>query len=276
MRRICEQLIDAFPSPRRCEFVREFAIPFPTYVFLDLMDLPRERAADFLAWEETLMRGADFAARAAAARAIYTYLESHLDRQRRAPSNALNRAIVEATFRDRPLTHLERMGMYFVLYVGGLDTVYSTLGWAMREIARDPTLQERLRAHPEEISDAVEEFLRAFSVVVTHRQVRRDLHFHGVELRAGDEIHLPLALAGRDPEVFPDPHRIDPGRRPRHLAFGTGVHTCLGRHLARRELRIVLETFLERFPVIRLAPGETYRFHTGRTFGIDSLPLVLG
>jgi cytochrome P450 len=250
-------------------------VPFPTFVFLDVMDMPRDKASDFLAWEEQMMRSPDPMDRVGAARAIYQYLEAHMERQTGHPTNDLNRAITSATHGDRPLTHVEKMGMYYVLYVGGLDTVYSTLGWMMRHLATHPDLQERLRDNPDLIPQAVEEFARAFSVVNTHRQVRKDAVFHGVQLKAGEEINMPLALADRDPAAFPNPHVIDIDRKPRHIAFGTGVHNCLGVHLAKRELRLVLEEFLAAFRNIRIKDGETYRYHTGRTFGVDYLPLTL-
>lgn len=271
----CHALIDRFADRGQCDFIADFAVPFPTHIFLDLMAMPHQRAADFLKWEEDLMRGADLAVRVAAARAIYAYLCAHKEREAAQPSNALNQAITQGTFEGRPLTHHEVMGMYYVLYVGGLDTVYSTLGWIMRHLATHPELQHRLRTEPELIGPAVEEFARAFAVVVTHRQIARDCEFHGARLKAGEEIHLPLALANRDPALFADPHRIDIGRKPRHLGFGTGVHSCLGVHLAKRELTTVVASFLERFAAIRIRPGETCRHHTGRTFGIDFLPLEL-
>lgn len=274
VRRTCSELISRFEDSGGCEFIHDFAIPFPTYVFLDVMDMPRDKAGDFLEWEDKLMRASDPAERAGAARAIYLYLEEHMARQMENPTNDLNRAITTAMFHDRPLTHIEKMGMYYVLYVGGLDTVYSTLGWIMRHIATHPGLQERLRDNPQDIPAAVEEFSRAFSVVVTHRQLRGDYTFHGIAMKEGEEINLPIALADRDPAVFENPHEIDIDRKPRHINFGTGVHSCLGIHLAKREMRTVIEEFLTRFRNIRIREGETYRYHTGRTFGIDYLPLV--
>lgn len=273
VRRTCTILLDKFAERGSCDFIADFAIPFPTYVFLDLMALPRDRAPTFLKWEEDLMRGQVPADRVAAARAIFEYLCAHKDRQMRDPSNPLNRAIVEGHFKDRPLEHLEMMGMYYVLWVGGLDTVYSTLGWVMHHLATHPDLQARLSADIELVPHAVEEFTRAFSVVVTHRQVARDIEFRGVRMQAGEEVHLPLMLANRDPDRFADPHRIDIDRKPRHLAFGTGAHNCLGVHLAKRELRIVIEEFLRRCGNLRLAEDGPPQFHTGRTFGIDHLLL---
>ena len=274
VRQVCQELIATFDRKGGCEFIEDFAVPFPSYVFLDLMGMPRSMAGKFLEWENLLMRGPDLTSRVAAARAIFEYLENFLAEQRRRPCNDLIKAIVTAEFEGRPFTHLETMGMLYVLYVGGLDTVYSTLGWTMRHLACHPELQNRLRDNPELISAAVEEFCRAFSVVVTHRAVAEDFEFHGVPMRKGEEVNLPLSLANRDPNMFPDPHVVDVDRKPRHLAFGTGTHICLGIHLAKREIRIVIEEFLKRFRNIRMRNGESYRYHTGRTFGVDYLPVV--
>jgi cytochrome P450 len=237
------------------------------------MDLPRDKAGEFIEWEDRLMRSPDRMDRVAAAREIYQYLCGHKDRQQESPSNEVNRAITQGSFEGRPLDHYEMMGMYYVLWAGGLDTVYSTLGWIMRHLATHPELQDQLRADPELLGPAVEEFARAFSVVVTHRTVAQDYEFRGAPLRKGDAINLPISLANRDPSVFPDPHTVDIGRNPRHINFGTGAHTCLGVHLAKRELRTVVEEFLRRFKNIRIGEGGTYRHHTGRTFGMDYLPL---
>lgn len=268
----CVELIGKFTGSG-CEFIHDFAVPFPSHVFLDLMHMPRTMLGDFIAWEDRLMRAPDPMDRVAAARAIYAYLKQHKERELAHPDSDLLRAMTSGEVDGRPIEHLESMGMFYVLYVGGLDTVYSTLGWTLRHLATHPDLQERLRAQPELIPDAVEEFCRAFSVVVTHRQVARDCTFAGAAMKAGDEVHLPLMLANRDPALFADPDAVDITRKARHIAFGTGTHNCLGIHLAKRELRIVLEEFLSRFRNIRMPAGETYRYHTGRTFGIDYLPL---
>lgn len=274
VRNSASELIDGFAGQEGCEFVSQFAIPYPSYVFLDLLDMPREMLGQFIDWEDGIMRSPDMMDRVKAARAVYAYLKAHREKQIESPGNPLLDAMVHGEVDGRELTYLESMGMFYVLYVGGLDTVYSTLGWILRHLATHPDLQERLRTDPELIGPAVEEFARAFSVVVTHRNLARDHVFHGVQMKAADEIHLPLMLADRDPGIFADPHTIDIDRKPRHIAFGTGTHNCLGIHLAKRELRIVIELFLERFRNIRIKPGEDYRYHTGRTFGVEYLPLV--
>jgi cytochrome P450 len=274
VRETCNFLISAFEDEGGCEFVNQFAVKFPTYVFLDLMALPRDKAELFMHWEDQSMRAPNVEDRMKATRDTYAYLCQHKDAQKANPTNDLNRAITQGRFGDREMNHYEMMGMYFVLWAGGLDTVYSTLGWIMRHLATHPELQDELRDNPELLDGAIEEFCRAFSVVCTHRSVAQDYEFHGAPLRKGEPIFIPISLANRDPSVFPDPHKIDIHRKSRHITFGTGTHSCLGIHLAKRELRMVVEEFLKRFRNIRIKQGETPRYHTGRTFGMDYLPLV--
>jgi cytochrome P450 len=274
VRQICRELIAKFRDRGECEFVDEFAVPFPSYVFLDLMGMPRDRLDDFIGWQDDLMRAADPMVRVAAARSIYAYLKEHMKAQQANPTNDFLRGMVSGEVDGRPLDFYELMGMFYVLYVGGLDTVYSTIGWIMQHLATHPDLQQRLREHPELLPQAIEEYSRAYSVVVTHRSVREDFVFHGVAMKKGQEVNLPIMLANRDPAVFANPHEIDIDRKPRHIAFGTGTHNCLGIHLAKREMRIVVEEFLATFASIAIKPGDTPRYHTGRTFGFDYLPLV--
>jgi cytochrome P450 len=275
VRQCCRELIARFKDRGECEFVNHFAVPFPSYIFLDLMDMPRDRLEDFIGWQDQLMRAPDPMARVAAARAIYAYLKEHMAAQQANPTNDLLRGMVSAEIDGRPIDYYELMGMFYVLYVGGLDTVYSTIGWIIHHIATNPDLQARLRADLSVVPQAIEEYCRAFSVVVTHRQVANDFVFHGVPMKKGDEVNLPIMLANRDPAVHENPHVIDIDRKPRHIAFGTGTHNCVGIHLAKRELRIVVEEFLTTFDDIRLKRDETPRYHTGRTFGFDHLPLAL-
>ena len=274
IRRNCRELIAKFKDKGGCEFIEDFAIPFPSYVFLDLMAMPREMLGQFIAWQHELMRAPDPMDRVKAAREIYAYLKQHMEAQKANPANDFLRAMVTAEVEGRPIDYYEVMGMFYVLYVGGLDTVYSTLGWIFRHLAKHPELQERLRAQPELLPQAIEEFSRAFSVVVTHRQIKSDYVFHGVQMKQGEEIMMPIMLADRDPAVFANPHEVDIDRKSRHINFATGAHTCLGMHLAKLELRIVLEEFLGAIGDFRIKPGEAYQYHSVGTFGVDYLPLA--
>jgi len=274
VRRACDELIDSFADRDGCEFASEFAEKFPSHIFLDLMGMPREKLADFLVWERGMLRPEKPQDAVEAMRAIADYLVEFIAGQKENPQSALMKGIVSARFLgERPLTDTEILSICYILYIGGLDTVYSTLGWIMWHLAQDAALQDRLRDNPAEIPVAVEELLRAFSTASSQRRVEHDLTFHGVEMREGDIIQISLPLAARDPETYEDPHKVDIDRPVRHIAFGTGPHTCLGLRLAKREIRIVLEAFLSRFRNIRIAQGQTHEFHTGNVFGIDRLPL---
>lgn len=274
VRKVCEELVANFASKNSCEFISEFAEPFPSHVFLDLMGMPRDRLPDFLAWERSMIRPASAEDGMSGMTAAIGYLEEFIREQRIRPTTDLMRGVLSARYAgERPLTDEEILGVCFVLYIGGLDTVYSTLGWVFWHLAQDQQLQQRLRAQPEIIPQAIEELLRAYSVASSGRVVRRDMNFHGVSMRAGDHVLLSLALAGRDPQAYDDPHAVDIDRPVRHIAFGTGPHTCIGLRLAKREVRIVLESLLARFADIRLAEGAGITFHTSNVFGIDYLPL---
>jgi cytochrome P450 len=266
--------MDEFADRKSCEFIREFASQFPSFVFLNLMGLPRENLPQFLEWEHAFFRGPNQEARIAGIRSIRAYMEGFLEERRRAPTGDLGSQIANGEIEGRRLNQGEAMGMLMVLYLGGLDTVASSLGWHFRHLANDQALQTRLRENPDEIPAAVNEFLRAFGVTATVRRVTEDFDFHGVRFKENDTVVLPTFLAGRDPQEFPNPHRIDPSRKARHMTLATGVHNCLGIHLAKRELKIVLEEWLSRFRNIHIPAGETARWHTEGVWGVSRLPLA--
>ena len=271
---VCDDLIAGFRDKQSCEFIGEFAEKFPSYVFLDLLGMPRNMLPQFLEWERLLLRAEDPRQKAGALLSVIDYLDKFIDEQSENPTTDLMKTILSVLYEDqRLLTKEEVLGMVTLLYIGGLDTVYSTLGWIFHYLAGDTQLQDRLRAEPELIPQAVDEFLRAFPAAMPHRKLKKDIEFHGVKMRKGDHVLMATFAAHRDPRAFDNPHRVDIDRKPRHLSFAAGPHTCLGMHLAKRELRTVIEAVLGNFKNIRLAPGEAVEFHTGGTWGVDRLVL---
>lgn len=271
----CDSLIAQFAERGHCEFISEFGEKFPSYVFLDLMGMPKDKLDNFLEWERGMLRAQSQEERVGSLLAVLRYLEQFVQEQKQNPSSDLLKGMVGARYNDqRPLEHEELLGMCYLFYIGGLDTVYSVLGWIFRHLAGDQALQERLRGCPGDIPKAVEEFLRAFGVATPTRRARTDHVFHGVHLKAGELVKPSTPAASRDPRIYANPHVVDIDRNPRHMTFATGPHVCLGMHLARRELRTVLEAFLSRFKNIRIAEGERCDYHTGGVFGVDRLPLV--
>lgn len=270
---LCDELIDAFVDRRRCEFVSEFANVLPNAIVIALLGLPRDALPQFLAWENAMIHGATPEAALAAGAAVVDYLKRHIAEQQRAPTTDVMAAILAGNMADRPFNEAEILGIVYLLFVAGLDTVTSTLGWIMRHLAIDRALQARLRADPSQIPAAIDEFGRAFGVSAPSRTVARDMVFHGVPMRAGESVLLPTFLAGRDPRVWADPHVIDIDRRPRHVTFGIGPHVCLGVHLAKGEMKAMLESFLGRMRNIRRPEDGRYEYYTTNTIGIDRLDL---
>lgn len=272
---LCDRLINAFIERGRCEFVSEFASILPNAITISLLGLPAESLPQFLAWEEEMVHGATPEAAFAAGQAVIDYLKHHIAEQQARPEAATDvmQAILSGRMPDRRFTDAEILGLVYLLFVAGLDTVYSTLGWIMRHLTQDQALQARLRDNPGEIPASIDEFGRAFGVSAPSRTVARDMVFHGVPMKAGEAVLLPTFLAGRDPRAWTNPHEIDIDRRPRHITFGIGPHVCLGIHLAKREMKIMLEACLSRMRNIRRPEGGRYEYHTTNTIGVDLLDL---
>jgi cytochrome P450 len=273
VQRLTDALISAFLERGHCEFIGEFAAILPNAIVVAMLGMPQEMLQQFLAWEDTAIHGASHAEQMAAGIAIHDYFERYMAEQARNPTNDLMQAVLNGRMHDRALTHAEQLGILYLLSVAGLDTVQASLGWTMHHLAIDQALQHRLRGNPGDIPAAIEEFTRAFGVSAPSRVVAEDMVFEGVPMKRGEHVLLPTYLAGRDPLAFPDPHVIDIDRRPRHATFGAGAHVCLGIHLAKREMRIVIESFLARMQGIRRREGGRFEYHTSNTIGIDRLDL---
>jgi cytochrome P450 len=159
--------------------------------------------------------------------------------------------------------------------IAGLDTVVNFLGFAMLHLATHHELRDRLAAEPALIPAAVNELLRRSPIVTIGREVRQDIAFAGVQLKAGDMVMAPTALHGLDPRANERPDEVDLKRRePAHSTFGHGDHKCPGAHLARTELVISIEEWLARVPDVTLAPGAEVTFSGGLVGCVDALPLV--
>lgn len=267
-------LIEAVRDKGQAEFMSAFGTPFPVGVFLSLMGLPESEMPIFLRWEYDLLHDPDMAVKARAALTIKNYLLALAANRRANPTGDLASFIVTAQINGQPLTDDKVLGALYLFFVGGLDTVASSLGFFFRHLAEHPAQQAELRAHPEKIPHAVEELVRRFSVVTSRRQVKQDTVLNGVQLKAGDWVKLNYALAGLDPEAFENPYEVNLERKNvRHFGFSFGAHFCLGSHLGRREMAIALQEWLARVPPWRLKPGAPLGVHGGGVFGIEHMEL---
>ena len=270
-----ERLVGEILAKGEADFVADFSAEFPVIIFLSLMGLPLEHAKQFLEWENGVLHSREMEVRSRNAFAIRDYLVEVIAARKAAPTDDVISYVLNTPVEGRPVTDQEALSICFMLFVAGLDTVTAALGFMFKHLAENPDHQQRLRDHPELIEEAVEEYLRAYPIVTSFRLVTRDVEFHGVQLKAGDRIALPLMLAGRDGAAFANPDEVDFTREKLdHISFAAGPHRCIGSHLARRELRVALEEWLTRAPPFRLKPGETVQTHAQGVFGVDYLPLV--
>ena len=275
VRQQATDLIEKVRGQGGCEFMEAFGRPFPVGVFMRLMGLPLEEMQTFLDWEEGLLHSGDLISRANAARSIKDYLVSLIAERRVRPTGDLVSFTVACEIDGKPISDERALGICYLFFVGGLDTVAATLGFTFRALAEQPELQRQLRAEPALIPDAVEETIRAHGVVPTSRFLTRDHEFHGVMMRKGDRVSVPFGVASRDPTEYPDPHRIDFRRaNTRNISFSAGPHRCIGSHLARREFKIALEEWMTRVPEFRLKADEKPEVHATGVWGVDRLCLV--
>lgn len=258
-----------------CEFQEAVGRPMPTQVFLRHMGLPLEAADDFLAWENDLLHGTSLESRAASARNIKDYLVAALKDRAVAPRDDVLTYIATGEIDGRRLNDDEQLGMAFVLYGAGLDTVAAALGFTFKFLAENQEIQRHLRVDPELRKGAIEELVRANSMVVSGRTVTKDTVFHGVTMKKGDFVSLPTMFGNRDPDAFENATGIEFDRPNimKHIGFGSGAHNCLGSHLARREIRIVIDAWLETMPQFRIKAGDAAATYGGSVFGVDYLPL---
>ncbi|WP_340053216.1 cytochrome P450 [Pseudomonas sp. JAI120] len=274
IRETCVELIEQFRAKGRCEFVNDFGRPFPVTVVLQLLGLPVSELSRFLDWEDKLLHGSDFPTKIAAARQIKDYLLSQIADRRANPKDDLFTKAAHAEINGEPLSEDDILGFCYLMFVGGLDTVASSLGFHYQYLAEHPELQARLRKDPSLIPQTVEELLRRFSIVITHRRATEDTEIAGVQIKAGDWITIHTPISALDDTIHQSPTTVDIDRPNKmHMTFSFGAHICLGMHLARRELIIALEEWVSRVPDFRITEGAPLRTHGGGVYGVDELHL---
>ncbi|MET0377142.1 MAG: cytochrome P450 [Rhizorhabdus sp.] len=268
------ELIETVREKGGCEFMEAFGQPFPVSIFMQLMGLPSDQMGTFLRWEKDLLFSPDPQDKARAAKEIRDYLVTLGNERRANPTGDLTSYVVQAEVDGRPFSDDEILGTLYLLFVGGLDTVASTLGFVFRHLAEDQEHQAWLRANPDRVEKAIEELIRRFTVVSTRRRVMEDVELGGVQMKRGDWVAVTFAAGSIDPNEFLCPLDVDFDRKNvRHFGFGFGPHFCIGNHLARRELVVALHEWLARIPQWRVRPGSEVIQHGGGVFGVDLLEL---
>ncbi|SFB38797.1 Cytochrome P450 [Collimonas sp. OK607] len=275
IRALAVGMIEKVRLQGHCNFIEDFAAPFPIRVFLILADLP-EKDVPFLKYHTDQMTRPDGSMTFAEARdKLYEYLSPVIDARMSNPGDDAISKVANGKIDGRPITKNEALRMTGLLLLGGLDTVINFLGFCMQFLAQSPEHRKELVNHPERIPAATEEFLRRFSLVADGRILKSDHVFHGVQLKKGDQILLPQLLTGLDERENACPMHVDFSRKKvSHTTFGHGAHLCLGQHLARREIATTLIEWLARIPDFQIAPDAKISHQGGIVGSVKGLPLV--
>jgi cytochrome P450 len=279
--RLTGELIDGFATHDQVDLMAEFAAPLPILVISELLGIPEADQPRVREWSRTIISGLgspDFPVRDAAE--FVGYLRDLIAHRREQPDEALISALIRARDENDALSANELTSTIFLMIVAGHDTTLSLIGNGAYLLMTEPDRAARLREDPGLLPAAIEEFLRLESPVpaANYRAAVESFDIGGRHIPAGDLVAISLQAANRDGSQFSDPSRLDPSRvQGRHLAFGHGIHFCLGAPLARLEGELAIGTLLNRFPDLRLAvpAGELTWSQATFVHRLDTLPLLL-
>ena len=274
IREVVIEMIDEIKDKGEVDMAWDFARVFPVRIFMGLMGFPKEMFDDFLEWEWNILHSGSLEKMQWALRSVLTFLRGFIAEKEKNPDEHLTSSIVHGRIEGKALTDDEKIGMVWFLWLGGLDTVAATISQMFRRMALQPEIQTMIRENPELINGAVEEFLRTQPILSSGRRATKDFEWHGIQIKAGDSFSCLNPAGNFDPTRFDNPREFDPSRRGnRHFTLVAGVHSCLGGHLARRELRVLLDEWFKRIPEFRAKPGADTTVFPG-LLSIRNLPLV--
>jgi cytochrome P450 len=288
IRDLVNDLIDGFADEEKIDFAQRFSTPFPSQVFLTMFGLPMDDLGTFLAMKDGVIRpdhvvGKELghpdteAHQQQTADSIYAYFERVIAARGDERSSDLLSHFLDAEVEGERLTHEEILDICFLFLIAGLDTVTASLDCIFTHLAEHPDDRRRLIEDPDAIPTIVEELLRWETPVMGGARVATDdTEVEGFEISKGEQVMVLYGAANVDESEFAHAGQVDWDReKNRHLAFGGGIHRCLGSHLARLELRVALTEWHRRIPEYSVAPGAELSFTAGiRT--LAAFPMVLG
>lgn len=282
---VVAELLDRVAGAGAMDVVEDLAYPLPVTVICELFGVPQADRDRFRAWSRELVRlldplvATDALERALQARlALRGYLRELIAARRAHPTADLLTALIAAEDQGHQLSQAELVSMCVLLLVAGHETTVNLIANGTLALLRHPQARANLQADPTPTlaASAVEELLRYDSPVqFASRHALAEVDIGGRRVRAGETVVAVLGAANRDPAQFPDPDRLDLSRKPnRHVAFGGGIHFCLGAPLARMEARIAIPALLARLPGLGLGPQPPVRRDTVTLRGLASLPVT--
>lgn len=280
---LTDSLLDRVAAKSEMDVVADLAYPLPVTVIARMFGVPEGEFDTFQAWSDALGKSLDLteeeavyneASRAAAA--FTEFLADLADQRRTNPSDDLLSALVAVEEEGDRLTTDELYATCALLLVAGHETTVNLIGNGTLALLRNPSQLELLRSNPELCKSAVEELLRYDSPVqATSRMVLEEIELGGQRVPPGVQVNFMLGAANHDPAIFVAPHTLDIIRKPNpHLAFGSGIHYCLGAPLARLEAQIAFDTLLRRFPKLTLLDDDPPRRDNYLLRGLACLPVA--
>ena len=275
----CRELIAEMGDRDVVDAAEEYAQHIPVRVIAKMLGFPEDDADRFRGFVNHVLEGValPLEQRAEGMMHLFEYLrvqvQDHIDN----PRDDLTSYLLNAEMDGEQIGLDHAVGTIALLLLAGIDTTWSAIGASIYHLAATPADRERVVAEPELLPIAMEELLRAYAPVTMARLVKEDMDFHGCPMKADDWVLLPFPAANRDPEFFDQADEVIIDREVnRHSAFGLGIHRCAGSHLARMELRVALEVWLEHFPVFHLADPDAVRWSGGQVRGPRTLPVRIG
>lgn len=285
IQKIVDDLLEPLEDTRQVDMIRDFAYPLPAIVIADLLGVPREDRDQFKMWSDDIVAflGTGRANSSSAEQAqrslleLAKYFNGLITARRKHPTEDFLSGLVLAEEEGKTLSEEELISMCTSLLIAGHETTTNMIGNGVLALLRYPDQLQRLTDNPSLIEGAVEEFLRYDAPVQRNwRAAREDIEMGGKRIEKGQLVLQMLGAANRDPEQFPDPDRLDLSRQPNpHVAFGHGIHFCLGAPLARTEGRIAFNSLLRFLPSMQQANEELEWLENMAFRGLKSLPVAL-
>jgi cytochrome P450 len=275
-RAYCRELIEAMGDRDVVDAAEEYAQHIPVRVIAEMLGLPESDADVFRGFVHHVLEGValPMEERAEGMLALFGYLQGHIQDHIDNPRDDLITFLLESEMHGEKLDPFQVGRTIGLLLIAGIDTTWSAIGASIWHLAKTPSDRQRLVDEPELLPTAMEELLRAYAPVTMARLVRDDVEWNGCPMKAEEWVLLSFPSANRDPEAFDRPDEVIIDRAEnRHAAFGLGIHRCAGSHLARMELRVALEVWLEAFPTFELADPEAVRWSAGQVRGPRVLPV---
>jgi cytochrome P450 len=280
---IVQETLDPVTATGKIDVISDLATPLPVTVIAEMLGIPAADRTRFKQWSDYVVGVADFRGDFDPAKFrdqtildMASYFFGMLEQRRQQPGNDLISGLVAANIEGETLSEIELLGFCALLLVAGNETTTNLIGNALKTFTENPGSWEDLRAHPDLLPSAIEEVLRYRSPVQSmFRVAKNDTQLEGKQIPAGETVMAWIGSANHDEAQFPQADSFDIRRNPnRHLAFGQGIHYCLGAPLARLEAKIALSEMLARFKSVRRdldAPID--RLPSLIVYGVRNLPI---